>query len=141
MFEFICKDYHDSFYYLSSLLLLPMLRLSHLWPLGVLFVQAALVPFHEKWSVESLLRVLTVISTVSFQWTELGTGQNWETGSTCLSMYLSTYLASYLLVMKYIMNLNLCFLLRFWIICFLLSSSNTCISFFPQPESLFSKTT
>ena len=106
MFEFICKDYHDSFYYLSSLLLLPMLRLSHLWPLGVLFVQAALVPFHEKWSVESLLRVLTVISTVSFQWTELGTGQNWETGSTCLSMYLSTYLINH----EIMLNLNLCFL-------------------------------
>ena len=91
MFEFICKDYHDSFYYLSLLLLLPMLRLSHLWPLGVLFVQAALVPFHEKWPIESLLRVL-MRSALS-----VSSGQNWGTGSTCLSMYLSTYLASYLI--------------------------------------------
>ena len=39
MFEFICKDYYDSYYYLSSILLSPMLRLSHLWPVGVLFVR------------------------------------------------------------------------------------------------------
>lgn len=110
MFEFICKDYHDSFYYLSSVLL-PMLRLSHLWPLGVLFVQAALVSFHEKRSVETLLRVLTAVSTVSFQWTELG-----NTGSTCLSVYLSTYLASYLISHEIHHDLNLCFHLRFWII-------------------------
>ena len=89
MFEFICKDYYDSYYYLSSILLSPMLRLSHLWPVGSSICQTALVPFHEKWAAEIRLRVLTAISTVSFQWIELG-----NIGSTCPSMYLSSYLSN-----------------------------------------------
>lgn len=62
MFEFIWQILSVSDgYYLSSILL-PMLRLSCLWPLGVLF-GPALVPFHEKLA-QILPGVLTAVKVI-----------------------------------------------------------------------------
>ena len=134
IFEFICKYYYGSFYYLSLILLLPMLRSSQLWPVGLfsswhnlgfdnflsdiiwylgssyLFPvpdpELAISPcstgsFREQWSMETLicvLWVLTAISTVSF---------NWETQEVPVCLCICPPISS---IMKYMMNLNLCFL-------------------------------